>query len=960
MNSTVGNWVRQGRRRLDLTQTALASEVGCTESMLKKIEAGLRTPSPPLQARFELLLGAPANAVGPVGLTSEIHTVVLVDAASVAIVEASLRDRQIAAGGEDPVDAQRLSSVEGITVLAVRGPRFARSLSRLLLQRGVHTVVAHSNIDGVDDAIAEAVELFRSVPDGRHESPILAMLLGKEQTAIRDDLVRREARFANTGVLPRRPPHFVGRDELVDRIATKLTTRSDRFITLTGPGGVGKSALALAAIAVASTTVSTDLVCIDLSVAGDAVQAIEIIAAAMNDVDSESDGPTWQDRLRQWTGVVFVDSAEHVRAVSGILEDLIASTNASVLLTSRSRLNTESEVEIAVGPLATSSPVGGRSDAAELFHRYAGSAIDGAGSTAVEDLCARLDGLPLAIELAAARTKQLPVSAMSQHIAIRVADLSDLSPGLAPRHRTLRATLEWSLSLLHPVTLTALRRLAIVEGAFDFDAITRIGLRWPESRTSPDAIVEELVSNNLVFPTNDRREHALLDRASAGDTLEEAPTWRVFSTLREVLRSHLDSAGDRQVRADHAAWIFDAVERMAPELYGPGQQNAFDRLRQALPDLRRSIAWSIDVGDPEPCARTVSALQRFWTRAGLFADARSWAARILLCELTSQTRARLLNTTGTLAFLQGETLAAIGPLESSQVLFAEVGDERGEADALANLGVCFGQLGRHEPGIAHTERSLELRRRIGDARGVGISLGNLGQFASLRGDRAAGRRFLGESVEVHRQIDDGYLLVEALQDLARIEAADDLFDRAGGRLLEALDIAERLQAARIVSSVLLAMVEITATDHLRTERCRLGARLIGAAQAARRRAGLRTPMPENAAIAHIAGSLGPKTWELHVGEGAASTPDALRETAERFLHRGRGPRDPQGLAALQLSARELRVLRLLGDGATNKDIARELSIRPSTVASHVRTVFAKLGVTSRAAAVAVAAERGLR
>ncbi len=930
--------------------------------MLKKIEAGLRTPSPPLQARFELLLGPPTDQAVPKSPSSELHTIVLADAGSGAVVDACIHDGLLATGTrDDSFDLQRLHSVDGAVVVVVRGPQLARSFSRLLLQRGVRQVVVHSSIESSDRAVAEALSFAESVDNGRFETPTVMALLGPELLTPTEKVGPADVRFANTGVVPRRPRRLIGRDELVDRLALKLASRTDRFITLTGPGGVGKSSLALAALEAAAKLDPTTVVGVDLSVASDTDQANEIVSAALDDVDGKTDGPTWQDRLRQWTGVLFVDNAEHVRAVATLLDELIATTHASVIVTSRTRLGAESETEIGVGPLATASPVGGRSDAAELFRHHAAAAMpnDSGADRAVEELCARLDGLPLAIELAAARTHQLPVSTMSQHIAIRVADLSDTSPGLAPRHRTLRATLEWSLSLLDPVTLVALRRLAVVEGAFDFDAITRIGLRWPESRMSPDAIVEELVANHLVFRTNDRRESLPVDRTASPGPVE-APSWRIFSTLREVLTTHLDSAADRQARADHAAWTFDAVERMAPELYGPGQQHAFDRLRQAYPDLRQAISWSIDAGDPEHCARAVSVLQRFWTRAGLFAEARSWIARILLCDLTARTRARLLNTTGTLAFLQGDAQAALGPLESSQILFAEVGDERGEADALANLGVCFGQLGDLEPGIEHTERSLELRRRTGDLRGVGISLGNLGQFASLRGDRSAGRRFLGESIEVHRQIDDGYLLVEALQDLARIEAADDLFDRAGGRLLEALEIAERLQAARIVSSVLLTMVEITATDHLRTERCRLGARLIGAAQLARRQAGLRAPLPGSPAIEHIAGSLGPRMWEFHLAEGSAFSPDALRETADRFLHRGRVSRGVNHPDPQQLSARELRVLRLLGDGATNKDIARELGIRPSTVASHVRAVFAKLGVTSRAAAVAVASERGLR
>ena len=955
MEVTIGNWVRQGRRRLDLTQTALASEVGCTESMLKKIEAGVRTPSPPLQARFELLLGSRDDrGPRPSGLSAELFTIIIADGSSEHVVDDFLHDL---AGGFLPSglgssSVLRLLTVDGHAVLAVSTPTVGRLVGDEMLERGAVRVVVHCGVGSADAIVSEAAEIFGQSAPGLTESPAHAAIAGL-RPSLRAQGEPPVTHFANTGRVPRQPNHLVGRVDFLEQLVPMLTDRSARLITLTGPGGVGKTVLGVAAIEAARRVRPTPVVAVDLSVAGHATEANETLAAALRTVGTDQPGSTWIERLSSWSGILLIDSAEHVRAISELLERLVAETPMTILVTSRSRLGLRVERELAVSPLSTTAWNGQRSDAAELFRqRAAFTGASGAGQQAVEDLCARLDGLPLAIELAAARTLQLPVSAMTENIAIRVADLSDSSPGLTPRHRTLRATLEWSLSLLEPVSLSALRRLAVVEGSFDFDAVTRIGLRWPQSRMSPEALLDDLVSNSLAFRTQVHPRGS--PEADAGSE------WQIYGTLREVLRSSLDPDEQRQAQSDHAAWIFDVAERLAPELYGPNQEESFERLLHSLPDLRCGISRAIETGDAGRCAQVLSALQRFWSRAGLFSDARMWSVRLLLCELRPGTRARLLNTMGTLAFLEGDSEAAIGPLTSSQILFAEVGDHQGEADALANLGVCFGQLGRREPGVSCTERSLELRRRIGDRRGVAISLGNLGQFASLHHDLDAGRRYLSESVAVHREIDDGYLLVEALQDLARIEAADDRPDRAGAHLLEALSIADRLRAGRMIASVLEALVDVSAPDHLRMQRCRLGARLIGAAQAARRRAGLPSAVDDTPSVAHIAGSLGPRAWDAHLAEGAAMSAADIAETAERFAHRARHGRDPVLGSPTSLSARELRVLRLLGDGATNKDIARELSIRPSTVASHVRTLFAKLGVGSRAAAVAAAADHGLR
>ena len=275
--------------------------------MLKKIEAGTRTPSPPLQARFELLLGPPANDTAPKGLSSELHTIVLVDAGSGAVVDACIHDRRsVAASRDDGHDVQRVHSVDGLVVVMVRGPQLARTFSRLLMQRGVRRVVSHASIDGCDRAIAEALSFAESIDDGRFETPTVTALLGPELLASTQTSGPAEVRFANTGVVPRRPRQLIGRDELVDRVASKLTSRTDRFITLTGPGGVGKSSVALAALEAATKVLPMTLVSVDLSVAGDPDQAVDIVLAALAELDAQTDGPTWQDRLRQWTGVLFV------------------------------------------------------------------------------------------------------------------------------------------------------------------------------------------------------------------------------------------------------------------------------------------------------------------------------------------------------------------------------------------------------------------------------------------------------------------------------------------------------------------------------------------------------------------------------------------------------------------------------------------------------------------------------
>ena len=502
MGATIGNWVRQGRRRLDLTQTALASEVGCTESMLKKIEAGIRTPSPPLQARFELLLGSiDDRGPRPSGLSAELFTIVMADGSSDHIVDDFLHD--VANGSTfsriSAMSILRLQPVDGNAVLAVSTPTIGRIVGDEMLERGASRVAVHCGVGSADTVVRESTELFERAVPGLTESPAVAAIAGN-RLDLRTSNERTALHFANTGRIPRRPTNLVGRFEFLERLVPMLTDRSARLITLTGPGGVGKTAVAVAAIEAARLVRRAPVVAVDLSVATDGPEAIETLAAALRSEATDQPGSTWIERLSTWSGILLIDSAEHVRSVSEALLELIAATPMTIVVTSRTRLGLSSERELAVLPLSTTAWGGQRSDAAELFRqRAAYTGASEAGQLAIEDLCSRLDGLPLAIELAAARTLQLPVSAMTENIAIRVADLSDSSPGLTPRHRTLRATLEWSLSLLEPISLAALRRLTVVEGSFDFDAVTRIGLRWPQSRMSPETLLEDLVANSLAF-----------------------------------------------------------------------------------------------------------------------------------------------------------------------------------------------------------------------------------------------------------------------------------------------------------------------------------------------------------------------------------------------------------------------------------------------------------------------------
>lgn len=924
--------------------------------MLKKIEAGARTPSSPLLTRLEMVLGPFSRPAAIRSVSGTVlFTVVAIehdsDIASL-LSRAGMQTRsdvQRIAAGESPTVDRR--GPEAATFLNAQTPEVGVEIAGLILGQGARRVVVHAGTGELATVVRVASELLTQARPGITESEtVQALTRHWPDSPLNDRLLR----FGNTGRIAPMTSALIGRDALLEHLVQTIGERSSQLVTLTGPGGVGKTALALAAVLrVGSLPVdpsSRSPVLVDLSQARDTSEAIDAVSQAMDREVANEPGRDWIERMASWSGLLLLDSCEHVRDIAFTVSRIIQETSAMVLVTSRMSLGARREHEFAVPPLETGDFSDSEwSPAMALFvSRSARQPVSIAAKRAVHELCKRLDGLPLAIELAAARSNRTPVGAMADHIALRVDDLADTTTNGAVRHRTLRATIEWSLSLLRPESLIALRRLSVVEGSFDFDAIATIGLRWPESKANPEALLSELVADHL----------AVADSGEASAFEPGARSWHLYGTLREVLQSQLNAAEEGAVRSDHASWVFDVVHRVSPELYGGNQAQAQQRLLAILPDVRTAIGWSLTVGEYEAPARTISALQRFWSRAGRFTEARNWFSQIDLDQLTEHTRAKLLNTAGTLAFLQGDIEASFEPLGESAMLFAAAGDLRGQADALANLGVGHSQIQNLDVGVSFTERSLELRRAANDERGVAISLGNLGYFAGLRGEPRAGRTFLEESIEIHRRIDDGYLLAEALQDLAKLEAADGETTLPGQRLLEALAIAQQLSADRIIAAVLDCMVEVTSVEQLRTERCRMGAALYGAASAARRRAGVRAMSLESESVVRIASLLGPRVWTTLLEEGAELDAAGVAELADRFLRPARAL--PAGRRSASLSGRELRVLRLLGDGSTNKDIARELGIRPATVATHVRTLFSKLGVTSRAAAVAVAAEEGLR
>jgi len=563
--------------------------------------------------------------------------------------------------------------------------------------------------------------------------------------------------------LPAAPTDLVGRATELAAARDLLWPGKTRLLTLTGPGGVGKTHLALALAAESRAHYADGVVFVALAPVRDPALVASLVARALG--VQESDERPVADlvaaRLRERRLLLVLDNFEHVAAAASLVADLLAvCPTLAVLVTSRATVRVRGEHELPVPPLAL--PEGDVAPdalaeyaAVDLLVRRARTvrpdfALTVENAPAVAAICRRLDGLPLALELAAAHLKLFSPWALLARLDRRLPLLAGGALDLPERQRTMRATIAWSHDLLHTGERALFRRLAIFAGGATLDAIERVCQPEGEGRT-PEG---NGLTGDLLGWLESLLDKSLLWRA---ESPEGEPRVGMLETVREYGLERLVAAGeDTWTRRRHAAYYLTLAEEAEPELVGADQAVWLARLDGEHDNLRAALQWAVSSREGDVALGLAGALWRFWSAHNYVSEGRRWLHKALEqgAAASRARRAKALNAAGALALVQSDLAAARVFFAQSVALERARGDTWSIARALTNLGQTLISQGLSAEAYACVEESLTLFRALDDSRGVAHCLDILRMLASLDGDYARACAYGEDVLALHRSLGD--------------------------------------------------------------------------------------------------------------------------------------------------------------------------------------------------------------
>ena len=563
--------------------------------------------------------------------------------------------------------------------------------------------------------------------------------------------------------VPAPPSPLVGRARELERAQDLLWQPGVRLVTLTGPGGVGKTRLAIEVAAAMLGELEQGACFVDLAPLRDPGLVLPAVARALGlDEEPGRAAPeTLRGALRGAELLLVLDNCEQVLEAAPAIADLLAGCRRlAVLATSREPLRLLAELELPVPPLGL-PPVGtkrgparpadlARYEAPALFLQRAravapDAALGEAEASAIVEICARLDGLPLAIELAAARSRELAPPALLARLGRRLPELAGGYRDLPARQQTLRDAIAWSHELLTVDEQMLFRRLAVFAGHFSRRAVGTVC-------DGPGAweMVRSLADKSLV-----RWDH---DRAAE----DEAAGGRMLETIREFAQERLAASGEEAaVQRAHVGYALSFADEAWPHLSGPNQGEWLDRLEADLDNLREALSWAL-ADDPRRALLLARLLGTLWKRRGYFREALSWHDRILAAagHLATADRAWVLCDAGWMA----ETLGDLDRAERCHVESLELArmllDDRSIWRALNHLGMVAQSRGEIDRALALREETLAAARATGDEKAIDSSLANLGGALLAAGDIDGAASRLEESLAIRRTLGDPVRLAE--------------------------------------------------------------------------------------------------------------------------------------------------------------------------------------------------------
>jgi predicted ATPase/DNA-binding CsgD family transcriptional regulator len=803
--------------------------------------------------------------------------------------------------------------------------------------------------------------------------------------------------------LPAQVSSFIGREG--ELAAVRALVAGSRLVTLTGAGGVGKTRLALRVAAALADGPGGGVWFVDLASLGDP----DLVAVTVADVLGvrQEPGRPVLDALVEAVGgrslLALLDNCEHVIGACAKLADALlrGCPGLALLATSREPLGIDGERVYRVPSLHT--PADGddlaavrASEAVRLLADRAAAqgvslAWDGMAAEVAGRICRRLDGIPLALELAAARLRVMPAAELDARLDERFALLTGGPRAGLPRQQTLRAMVDWSWELLTAPEQTILARLSVFAGGFGLAAAEAVA-------AGPDVPAGEVLG--LLG--------ALVDKSLVqfGDTGAGPGRYRLLETIREYAARQLDELGPAAAdgaRAGHRDYYLALAEAAAAQLVGADQAAWLDRLDAELGNLRAAIAFSLTKPDPGPGLRLAASLRVFWLARGhgseaagelqalldmpapeaaMLTRARALAAAANLVERAGSYAAAedycqqalaiaapagddylvadLLHQRAWILLHQGQPGAALPLIESGLDLARRLGEPHLAALLLAGRSHALDLGGDHAGAARDALQSLQLYRQTGDQRAVGMLLSNLGNVEMSAGDLDAARRHLAESLHISRALNDRYGIVNGAFNLGLAEYLLGSPGAAEALFTETLDLASRM-GMRAPSAY--ALIGLAMTGHGEADPGR-SARLHGAADKTFADLG-HAIEPLEARLAgldrqRLRAAMGDEAFDAEYAAGRTLDPaKVLAALGSKNPAAGQGRAADSAEAVTVLTPRELDVLKLVAQGLSNPDIAQRLVLSEHTVHRHLANILRKLSLTSRAAAAAWGVRTGL-
>jgi predicted ATPase len=559
--------------------------------------------------------------------------------------------------------------------------------------------------------------------------------------------------------LPMQLTHFIGREKELASLKQMMLTR--RLVTLLGPGGAGKTRLSLQAADGWLDAFADGVWFIELAPLADPALMAQTVAVTLG-LAEEAGRPilaTLVDHLRVKKLLLILDNCEHlVEPSARLIESLLRSCpEVYVLASSREAFGIAGEVPFRVLPLASPDPrhlppieALAQFEAVRLFVDRAASvkpgfALTDQNAAAIAQICARLDGIPLAIELAAARAKMLTVEQIAARLDDRFRLLTSGSRTALPRQQTLRAAIDWSYDLLSMDERVMMRRLSVFVGGWTLESAEAIGAGDGIEDYAVLDIVESLLNKSMITVDLEEGHEA---------------RHRMLETIREYARDKLEAAGESdRIRQAHFDFFLNLAEAAEPHLMrGREQASWLDRLEVERDNLRAALEWSIGVDRIEAAMQLTTALGSFWNERSYFREGRQWleAGLAQRDRLPKDLLAQTLRAAGRLAGRQGDFDRAEAYAQDSVSLWRELGDKAKLARALNTLAAVRSERGDVAGGAAYNEEVLRLSRELNDQWSVAQALSDVGWSAVFLGDMARGIPLLEESLALQRKLQDTF------------------------------------------------------------------------------------------------------------------------------------------------------------------------------------------------------------